>query len=311
MIFDRDGKYLHDINRYGSGPEEYPYMTDGVFDMERGDVYIVCSIGNRSIYTYDFDGKFKKKSGELGRDNYISGFSNLDGDKLIAWDSGGLQMEPLEDNKEKYRYVLVDKNTGQFEPIPLAVEHPVGTSQTFNLGGGMSRGLTIGLKPIVRSRDGFVISDFASDTLYEYSAGRLEPLAVFENISRSGRRFPDRVSVDFATGRYVGLTYTRILDVTMDEISVDEKVSGNYLLDRKTGEVFRYRMDCPYLKEGPDWTPSYRSISGPANTYAFTVTAERLHDNLENGLLRPELEDMVKQLDEDANPVVVIMKFKE
>lgn len=310
LIFDRSGKYLREINRRGGGSEEYMYMTGALFDMDSCEVCVIG--GRRGVYAYDFQGNLKNKTEGLGRDTYLNCFGFCDDDNIVAWDSGELQIEPLDDNKEKYRYVLIDKHTGEVEPIPLAVDHPMGTSQSFRLGDGVTRAVTIGLSPIARSRDGYIISDFASDTLYEYSAGNLKPIAVFENISRDDRQIPDRVSVNFATGRYVSLSYSRILGVTMDDIAMDEKVSGNYLLDRETGEIFKYGMRRPYLKDGEaDWDLSCQPVDGEPNTYMFTVTAERLHGNLEDGLLRPEVEAMVEQFDEEANPMVVIVKFKE
>lgn len=310
LFFDRNGRYLHDVNRFGGGPLEYPFMSNAMFDMDLGEIYVIA--GQRNIYTYDFNGNMKNKTDSLGRKSFLD-YYGLYGDRhLIAWDAGGLQITPTDDNKEKYRYILVDKYTGDVSEIPLSVDHPISGSQTFHLGGNRSQAVTLGLQPIARSRDGYLISDLASDTLYEYVDKKLTPIAVYENIGRSNSALPDRVSVNFASDRYVLLSYTSITDVTKDDITIDEEKTGDYLLDRKTGEIFKYKMRRPYLKEGElDWNLSTLPVSGAPNTSVLMVRAERLLDAQEEGRLNDDAAAVAKQLDIESNPVLIIIRFKE
>ncbi len=309
LVFDRQGRFVRSVDRFGGGPGEYSFMSNALIDIDNNEMYVTS--GRKNIFTYDLDGTFKSSAVPDDKQRITTETDNYDADHFITWDSNGLRIEPLDDNDKPYRYLLINKKTGEKTTLPLAIDHPMGHTQSFPLGEKKTQAVSLGLTPIVRSRDGFIICDFASDTLYEYAGARLTPIAVFDNIDRN-RTIPDRVAVKFASGRYVGLEYVRILSVTADDIVVDEKVSGDYLLDRQTGKICKYNMRYPYLNEGAsDGSLTYRPTTGPANTFCYTIPAERLFDNLEQGNLRPEVESIVSQLDDEANPVLAIVRFRE
>ena len=309
LVFDREGKFIRSIDHSGSGPGEYAYMSNGVIDLDNDEIYV--TVGSKNILTYDLEGNLKNSAVPADKLRLSDDTDNYDAEHFITWNTQDLQIQPLEENDKPFRYLLVNKKTGEHTGIPLSVAHPMGNSQSFPLGDNVTRTISLGLNPVVRSRDGFIISDFASDTLYEFANGHLTPIAVFDNIDRN-RPIPDRVSVNFASGRYVGLEYTRILDVNSDDIVVDEDISGGYLLDRHTGKIIRYEMKRPYLREGDtDGNWMYAPTSGRANTFCLTLPTERLLDYLEDGKLRPEVEAVVKDLDAEDNPVLVITRFKE
>ncbi len=310
IVFDRQGNFVRSIDRSGGGPGEYFNMMCSVIDLDNNELYVTSS--RDKVLTYDLNGKYKHSMVPTDKLWLAGQTDNYDADHFITWDSEGLQIQPLEDNNKLYRYLLVEKKTGIQIPIPLKVAHPMNSDKTTLLGGNRVQALTLGLKPIVRSRDGFVISDFATDTLYEFVNGALTPIAVYDNLDRD-RLVPDRVAVTFASGRYVGLEYVRINDVTDNDIDVDEETSGKYLFDRKTGEIFRYETVRPYLisDESGNENFHYHVTSGPANTFCFPVPTERLLDYLEKGQLRPEVEAIAKDMDIEANPLLVVVKFKE
>lgn len=309
LFFDRQGHFIRSVDRFGNGPGEYPFMSYALIDINQNEIYAIN--GRKNIFTYDLDGNLKRSAVPADKLWLTSSTDNYDDDHFITWDSDGVQIEPLADNEKPYRYHLINKKTGEKTNLPLAVSHPLGGSQTFHLGGNQAQAVTLGLEPMVRSHNGFIISDLATDTLYEYAAGALTPIAVFDNIDRQ-RAIPDRVSVKFASGRYIALEYTRILSVTANHIEVDEEVSGYYLFDRQTGQIHKFDMRHPYLAEGtPDGSLTYRPTTGPENTFCYTIPSERLFDNHEEGRLRPEVESIVNRLDDEANPILAIVRFKE
>lgn len=151
--------------------------------------------------------------------------------------------------------------------------------------GNTVKAVAISSSPMARSPKGIVISDFSCDTLYEYSDGKLNPLAVYRNVVRDGK-IPDIVSVNMATDRYIFLSYTRVLDVTPEDIVFDEKIGGDYIFDRKSGEIFKYSALRPYLKDGDaDWTVNSSPTIGLGDTHCLSIAAERLMEWNEEGRL--------------------------
>lgn len=58
-IYDRNGKFLNEISRMGSGPEEYAHIVQFEYDEENAQIAILD--WNKSILHYDLKGNFIKK----------------------------------------------------------------------------------------------------------------------------------------------------------------------------------------------------------------------------------------------------------
>ncbi len=70
LRFSRQGKFLNKVGRFGQGPGEYSLFYDFMIDEDRREVNIV-TIGS-GVYTYGFDGMFKKRIATLQAVNAIS-----------------------------------------------------------------------------------------------------------------------------------------------------------------------------------------------------------------------------------------------
>ena len=70
LRFSRQGKFLNKVGRFGQGPGEYSLFYDFMIDEDRREVNIV-TIGS-GVYTYGFDGMFKKQIASQHAVNTIS-----------------------------------------------------------------------------------------------------------------------------------------------------------------------------------------------------------------------------------------------
>jgi hypothetical protein len=59
FLFDRSGKAIKRINRYGQGAEEYNIYMQIVLDEERGEIFVSDRPAHR-ILVYDLDGNHKR-----------------------------------------------------------------------------------------------------------------------------------------------------------------------------------------------------------------------------------------------------------
>lgn len=311
LVYDRQGRFRNSIEHKGNGPEEYVHIGLAAVNMDKGEVYIQ-DLATSKLLTYGLDDTFKNCV-ELPFKQYtfFDGV-NLCGDKVLVYQTKDLRLSPLENNDMDERYMLLDPATGEVVKVPLVEKHPVGNSEIFDLGNNTTRSVALRMDNVVRSNDGLIISDYAQDTIYELVDGKLNPIAVSSNIGREPGRIPDRLSLNYASGRYVFFDYVSISGVNTEGAEFNDERCGNFVLDRKTGEVKKVRMQAPYLKKtDSEEGIRPRTTSGPANLHCFCLRVEKLKEWQEQGVLNPELEEMVSALDEEDNPVLVIAKFKE
>lgn len=305
FIFNSSGQCVGIIDRQGNGPEEYPMMSTTAVDFNRKEAYIYTNYGNK-ILTYDLNGNFINKC-TIARPGEYEAIYNYNDSLLIAHDKTNLSMAMDMPNDELYRYITINKKSGEVTPLPIRIEHPIGNTIRWRHPDHTDI-VKIAGEPIICDGNRFIIADYSSDTIFEMNNGVRNILACQTNVDKS-RKIPDRVQVSAVLGDLVFLEYIRVADVDKNGLEFDEEVGGSYVYNLETNELKSYTAKRPYLKQDSKTIYHLRIQSQPS-TYCFLIYMDKLMDHAENNNLRGPILDILKSLDEDSNPVLMIASFK-
>ena len=306
-IFDYSGKYLGKIDRKGGGPEEYPFMSQTAVDFSKKEIYVYCMLGNR-IFVYDFDGVFLRKT-NIGRPGQFDDFYNYNDSLLIAYDKTNLSLAQSGFNDEPYRYITINKLSGEVRSLPIKIDHPIGNIIKWRKP-DVLEAVKIAGRPIMCDGDRFVIADFASDTIFEVKDSHVNILACQKNIDRE-RDIPDRVNIEAAFGELLILGYTRIADVSNQGVEFDEETGGTYVYNLKTKELNRLDVKLPYLKKVKNIVIDNSGVQAANTILCRLLYPEMLLKHYEKGDIEGPLLNVLESLDAEANPILMIATFNK
>lgn len=298
FIFDRKtGKGVRKINRQGQGAEEYPRINQLILDENKGEIF-VKSLGNK-ILVYDLYGKFKRC---LNLDREVASIYDYDKDNLICYDMSDYHDKGKE--RSKSYHLIISKQDGN---ITREIFIPFKTINT----------------PIVKDGDNFVanysyqirlthgkctLMDTSADTLYNYAAdGTLSPFVI---------RTPSVHTMEPEIFLYMGICTDRYYFMqTVKNVFNFQKGNGFYndelMYDKKEKALFQVTVyNDDYMEK--------RSVAMTANPInceiedLTSLNASRLVEVYNKGQLKDgKLKEIASKLDEDDNPVIMLVKQKK
>lgn len=297
FVFDRaTGKGIKKINRFGQGAEEYSGIYSIVLDEENNEMF-VSDYPARKISVYDLSGNYKRnfKYADTG---YYDDIFNYDRDHLICYKK---YSAPKED--EQGCHLLVSKQDGS---VTHEIRIPFKEYKT----------------PIVRKDELTVVPEFhmmfpsqgdwmlvntSSDTLYNYlSDGNMYPVIVrtpsISSMETEAFLFPTVI-----TDRYY---FMRTMKKELDYKTFKGFPSTDLLYDKQEKTLSQFTM------YNGDFT-NKKQISflfKPRNSeiaISQSLQAPDLVEAYEKGQLKGELKEIAATLDEEANPVIMLVKYKK
>lgn len=297
LLFDRQtGKGVRKINRKGQGAEEYPRIQGIILDEANGEIF-VKTLGNK-ILVYDLSGGFKRCL-NLGRE--VSSVLDYDKDHLICYDMSDYHSKGEE--RSKAYHIILSKQDGS---VTGEIFIPFKTINT----------------PIVKDGDRFVanysyqirlshgkctLMDASSDTIYNYEPdGTLTPCVV---------RTPSAPAMQPEVFLYMGISTDRYCFMqTVQNVFNFEKGNGFYddelVYDKKEKALFQVTVcNGDYVEKRPV-AMTAKSINREIEDVT-TLNAPRLVEIYkEGGLKDGKLKEIASKLDEEDNPVVMLIKQK-
>lgn len=298
FIFDRKtGKGLRKINRQGQGAEEYAGINGVILD-ESNDEIFVMSPGNK-ILVYDLYGEFKRC---LNFDREISSVLDYDKSNLIGYDMSDYHNKG-KDRGESY-HVIISKLDGS---ITREILIPFKTINT----------------PIVTGDGGFVANysyqirlshgkctliDTSADTLYNYAPdGTLTPFIV---------RTPSAHTMQPEVFLYTGIYTDRYYFMeTVKNVFNFEKGNGFYadilMYDKEEKAIYQVTVYNGDYAEKRSVAMTAKSINHDIEGVT-TLNAPRLVEIYKKGQLKDgKLKAIASKLDEEDNPVIMLVKQKK
>lgn len=299
FVFDRNGKGVRKFNGKGQGAEEYIFNLSVFLGEEKGEIYVDEVI--RNIQVYDLYGKFLRSIPR--KDTKWINATNYNSEYLIARESPSAYIGKEADRQ---RFFIISKQNGNIiKDFRIYFEKKVEWGVTNRAGnaGGAPR-----LFPIVPYYDDWLFVEPSSDTVFRVSPDyRLIPFMV---------RTPSIQSMEPAvfllpcifTDRY----YFMETIAMKADIQKNQGFSKTYLLyDKKENSIFEYTM---LNDDFPEKGPVDITVQETTNSeIAFWQKLEphELIEAYQKGQLKGKLKEVAADLEEDSNPVIMLVKYKK
>lgn len=308
LVFSRQGKILYTFNHQGEGPEEYYTVSSLVLDEEKEELYVSSIEGTTKIFVYSIDGTFKRRL-VLSKRFYPGCLMNYDKDYLFCYDyyfadKPKVKIRTEDIPKRDNPYYFISKQTGKMVPLKYNIPNRMG-NMIYQLNKDQTIKACVGMDayPVARNSSEILISEFADDTLYFLEKGKLLP-AMIKRPSAHKETPPIMVSVYLFTDRYIF--------INTFEKEFEQTPGGDYIVyDRKEKAFYRPNL----LKNTADGMSLAIPLKGrtslPRNMGIFSASAECLVERYNAGKLQGKLKEIASKLQEDDNPVLMLVKFKE
>jgi len=296
FIFDRKGKALRKINRKGQGSEEYTNYSRIVLDEEKGEIFVNNDFAKK-ILVYDLEGNFKRSlsvKGDLSlfelynfdRDNFIchDTFQGNTGQSfmLISKQDGNITQEikiPFEE-KKTIQIRFEDKTvSGRFYVYSPQTSHPI--MPYFN---------------------DYILTEYSADTLYRYLPDHTMKPFIARTPSVQSMNPEIYLQLSMLTERYY---FVEAIEKTME-------FSTTYIVyDKQEKALFRYKVyNNDYINKKETFLSSRRPLNSTISSWQCLESWELVKD-YEKGRLKGRLKDIASKLDEESNPVIMLIKHKK
>lgn len=298
FIFDRKtGKGVRKINRQGPGAEEYTRINEIILDESNGEIF-VKSPGNK-ILVYDLYGKFKRC---LNLDWEVSSVFDYDKNNLICYDMSDYHNKGKD--RSKAYHVILSKQDGSITReifIPFkTINAPIATNGS-NFVASYSYQIRL-------SHGKCTLIETSADTLYNYAPdGTLSPFIV---------RTPSAQSMTPEVFLYMGIYTDRYYFMeAVKNVFNFEKGNGFFadvlMYDKEEKAIYKVTVcNGDYAEKRP-----VAMTAKPINRDVENVTslnASQLIEIYKKGQLKDgKLKEIASRLDEEDNPVIMLVKQKK
>lgn len=311
QIFDRKGKHITRFDHTGPGPKEYHYIHGCKADFKTKELYIYDP---KKIQVYSFSGEWIRTVGNIPEDIRPEFTYDYNEKYLITHNvfHDYWNFEKLPVNLTPY--YLIDKQTGEFIPLPLTVKNRISRivhKEIKDISENVAQPIVekILINPMLANGSDILIADFGLDTLYSYKNDRLTPIAV-QYPSAHSTNPPVVIAPFFYTDQF--LIFKPV------EMKYDSKYALQPLDDaplmmwnRKTNEIYRIQL---YDSNRPNRklknTMEGMQLENP-NQIFIAHYADKLCTDNEEGKLKGKLKEVASKLTEEDCHVVAICKLKD
>ena len=311
QIFDRKGKHITRFDHTGPGPKEYHYIHGCKADFRAKELYIYDP---KKIQVYSFSGEWIRTVGNIPEGIRPEFTFDYNEKYLITHnvfhDYWNFEKLPV----DLKPYYLIDKQTGEFIPLPLTVKNRISRivhKEIKDISENVAQPIVekILINPMLANGSDILIADFGLDTLYSYKNDRLTPIAV-QYPSAHSTNPPVVIAPFFYTDQF--LIFKPV------EMKYDSKYALQPLDDaplmmwnRKTNEIYRIQL---YDSNRPNRklknTMEGMQLENP-NQIFIAHYADKLCTDKEEGKLKGKLKEVASKLTEEDCHVVAICKLED
>lgn len=303
LLFDSQGQKLQGrVCSRGQGPEEYNAVIFNIVDWKRKEVFIADYV---SLKVYDFTGKYLRT---LLKDNIMKMYiCNLDNDHLLC------SYEKEGTTTPYHPYFLLSKENGKVDTLSIKVPHFIAGNRKVLWDDGRSNNAYGFLPQLFKSYDRIWLTNHALDTVFQMHPDQtLEPAMVPLHAPTTDKEAPLLYFLGM-NDRYAWISrMPRNVTVRMSDITANrEKSEKVYMYDRLTREWFEpiyHNRDIT----STNMDPKFINTSAVPYGYGLVqLNAIDLVDAYQNNKIVDErLKKIASTLQEEDNPVLMILKFK-
>jgi len=300
FVYDRNGKALRKINRKGQGGEEYTNAYNITLDEDNGEMF-VNDISLRKILVYDLYGKYRRSFAHKDGNGslFYTDIFNYDRDNLICYDS----------YNEEIAFVLVSKQDGSItKEIKIPFKEKKFLQQQLTEGENVFTVSPGPYRSIAPFNGNWILLEFSSDTIYTFLPDySLRPFVV---------RTPSIHSMyteEFLILRLFSDRYY-FMETIKNEYDFDSRRGFPrtfFMYDRQEKSFFGYTVyNGDYSTKKEIYMNSLRAVNHEIESWQ-PLEAYQLVESFKNGELQGILKEIAAELDEEDNPIIMLVKHKK
>ena len=302
FIFDRNGKGLRKINRMGRGPEEYTGLHEIILDEENGEIFI-NDYPAKKIMVYDLYGNFNR-SFHFKKDARYRNIYNFDRSSLICVFDDFVLDGVKDDNPI---FVIVSKQDGNIiKNIHIAYEQRKSPIMRVVNENGINISFIRNF-PLIPYHDSWVLTEVSSDTVFMF-------LPDYGMVPFMTRTPPiQSMSVEMFLVPLILTERYHFLQTVKKEYNFTTWQGFpvvNLVYDRQGKTIYECTV---YNDDYSDKRPVNMVQRTINNEVAFfqKIEADELVEDYEKGVLKGRLKEIAAKLKEEANPVIMLVKYKK
>jgi hypothetical protein len=305
FIFDRKtGKGVKKINRKGQGAEEYTDILGIILDEDKDEIF-VNDIFMRKILVYDLEGNFKRSFKQKENTMYDIIY-NFDRENLICND--GFFNNDGEANRQPF--MIISKQDGSItKEISIPFKEKKSTIMILT---DEAKDITYSISPstyypIIPYFDNWILIELSSDTVYRYLPDHTMTPFIVKTPSIQSMNPEVFLFLSMLTERYY---FMEAVKKVYDWQTNDGFSSTDLIYDKQEKAVFKYTV---YNDDYSNKKQVYMK-SRPVNEEITTrqpLEAYELIEDYKAGKLKGKLKEIAAELDEDSNPVIMLIKHKK
>jgi hypothetical protein len=312
FVYDRKGKALRKINCKGQSGKEYINNYSVILDEDNKEMF-VCDRGK--IIVYDFFGEFIRSI--RGLDNVMMFYTkiyNYDKDNLICYDKDNSKIPFVLISKQDGRITqeikipfVEKKNLQQKQPIsgmnvPPNIQIPDG----FQVG-RMASALDA-YRPIIPYNGNWILLEFSSDTIYTFLPDyNLRPI-IARTPSIQSMSLEVMLTLRLVTERYY------FMETIRNEYNFDNETGfprTYFIYDKKEKKLSQYAVyNGDFLNKKEIYMFGFTPVKHECESW-YKLETNQLVEDYKKGILKGELKEIVSKLDEDDNPVIMLVKHRK
>ena len=299
FIFSRNGKGLRKINKKGQGSEEYIFNLSVFLDEDKGEIYVDEVI--RNVLVYDFQGNFIRS---IHRDDvkWINATS-YNSDYLIARESPSVHIGKKTDNQQ---FVLISKQDGSIvKDFRIYFEKKVEWGITNHAG---NAGVAPRPYPIVPYHDSWLLMEPSSDTIFRISPDfSLIPFIARTPSIQSMKPAVFLLPCIF-TDRYY---FMETVKMDADFLRKGGSPKTYLAYDKKDNTLFEYTILNNDFPEKVTMNITVQETTNSEIAFWQKFEPNELIEAYKKGQLKGKLKEIAAELEEDSNPVIMLVKYKK
>ena len=309
FVYDRKGKGLRKINRKGQGGEEYNNIRQIILDEDNREMFV--NDYSNKILVYDLFGNFKRSFRYVENPQY-SDIYNFDEESFIcqdaSFDNGGeTGITP---------FVIISKQDGSIiKSIQISCQQKR-PNQIQRPHSGMTVTAYVSNFPatsIIPYHESWLLTVYSNDTIFRFiQASNLIPF-MLRTPSIESNDPKANLSLGILTERYYFLQTEKNEPEIIGTTPYDAKVvfAKTYLMyDKQETSIYEYTV------YNDDYSPKI-SVNMSSNTandeiaFSQKLEAYALVESYKKSELKGKLKEIAATLDEEDNPVIMLVKYKQ
>ena len=298
FIFDRlTGKGLKVINRLGQSGEEYTGVSDIVLSEEANELY-VSDYSARKIFIYDLSGNFKR-SFNFTDTSYYTYLADYDAEHLIVFKGYSPGIE-----QEHSCHILLSKKDGHVvKEIKVPIEKP---ETVVWMEGEATITPQFGLTTATPQYWG--LTRMSSDTIYHFTEDQQLRPALVRTPSIHSMDKKKFLSLVAENARYY---FLYLLDKDFDLNTMKGFGTKNLMYDKRDHVTFTPVLLNNDFFEEKGISVGVHKVQAERSILSFqTLEADELIEANEKGILKENLKKIIPGLEEDSNPILMIISSK-